>query len=483
MSDFIFVKATRLNEVMSLLGEAGFGLYSSDPHNLISQMSPLLTPADSDDNASSMTDFSVQDDLISPSHVFSPTRFSSENGAILSRTRSSTRSSSVDLASLSLAVSKEEAHPGLEYVASDSTHEDPSSSSSPPSTSISPSSTSTTTMTSPELLETSATPDRTRAVRQARKALSPTAAPVEILSPDLACVGLSEQSTDAWSLKIVKLVAFPELIYPPTKSRPTPKSPVFDAEEPQATPIPSGKDQRELVRPPEESDGYFSSMTSSFGNNSGSDSSNDDDAEDEYFSSSPYSRHRDDVPASTPSLISGSSRRSSRSYPDLDVAFNKLEAPLSHFTRPDVVEKESALSLTRPDRLDRDDEDAAQESDFLELPRRKRSACRSHSHSEGIKVSFFSFTRTAEGSSLTTDVRLLASLFPPPERHMLIGRDELLEAADRLAIPDKHLELDPDLLYTEDSEYIRSAEAGALKCLQIDLHNFGLGKHFFFLSF
>jgi len=80
-------------------------------------------------------------------------------------------------------------------------------------------------------------------------------------------------------------------------------------------------------------------------------------------------------------------------------------------------------------------------------------------------VPFFSFTRTSEGSSLTTDVSLLAALFPPSERHMLICAGELdaLDAHESNSNQDQ----DDDTL----------SEGGTLKCLQIDLRNFGLDKH------
>jgi len=78
-------------------------------------------------------------------------------------------------------------------------------------------------------------------------------------------------------------------------------------------------------------------------------------------------------------------------------------------------------------------------------------------------VGFFSFTRTSEGSSLTTDVSLLASLFPPDERHMVICSGEL----DAVANATTDFE-------TEEND---DNSGGILKCLQIDLRRFGLDKH------
>jgi hypothetical protein len=86
-------------------------------------------------------------------------------------------------------------------------------------------------------------------------------------------------------------------------------------------------------------------------------------------------------------------------------------------------------------------------------------AATSPSSSRQSAVGFFSFTRTSEGSSLTTDVSLLASLFPPGERHMVICSGEL-DAVENPTVE-------------EDDE----SSGGILKCLQIDLRRFGLGGH------
>jgi hypothetical protein len=84
-------------------------------------------------------------------------------------------------------------------------------------------------------------------------------------------------------------------------------------------------------------------------------------------------------------------------------------------------------------------------------------------------VPFFSFTRTQEGTSLTTDVSLLAALFPPNERHMMICAGELDALDAQSSSTDSDSEDDEDTL----------SSGGALKCLQIDLRRFGLGMPFF----
>jgi len=85
-------------------------------------------------------------------------------------------------------------------------------------------------------------------------------------------------------------------------------------------------------------------------------------------------------------------------------------------------------------------------------------------------VPFFSFTRTVEGSSLTTGRELLTALFSPSERHMVICGDELMDD-------------EPDLDHskwsqeTHKSREVLPVSASMMKCLQIDLQRFGLDKH------
>jgi len=81
-------------------------------------------------------------------------------------------------------------------------------------------------------------------------------------------------------------------------------------------------------------------------------------------------------------------------------------------------------------------------------------------------IPFFSFTRTPESSSLTTDVTVLASLFTQSERHMLMCGDEL--AAIDCPSPSPVQEGEGQ----EEEE-----EGGTMKCLEIDLRKFGLEKH------
>ena len=180
---------------------------------------------------------------------------------------------------------------------------------------------------------------------------------VTTLDPDLICVGLSEDSADIWTLKIVKLVAFPDLILNRNRSSSRKNS--------------VGEDSTPTVR----STGIPTPDSS------------DDEADDEHGS-------------------------------------KKSKAPVSPLTSIGLVRKSASPSFK-----------------------------------DG--VSFFSFTRTEEGSSLTTDISIVSSLFPPNERHMLICTGDLSEGEE-----------DPG------SDDCSSQLTGPLKCLQIDLRKFGLGAVF-----
>lgn len=104
---------------------------------------------------------------------------------------------------------------------------------------------------------------------------------------------------------------------------------------------------------------------------------------------------------------------------------------------------------------------AAQARYSLVPPKRTRGS------KPAYKVPFFSFTRTPEGSSLTTSAGLLAALFPPSERYMVICGGELDGADERMARQERGIE-DPD---DDDASNLDST----LKCLQIDLRKYGLG--------
>lgn len=355
---------------MSLLGSTGFDLYSSDPELLASRVvSPMLSPISPDD--SFITD--VTQDI------------TTESGVILTRTRNNI--DTVSAASITLQ------HLNL--------------------------------TTSPDDSPESSPIDRKPPSRH--KSHSPTSGEVLILSPNLACVGLSDDNVDTWGLKIVKLVAFPELI--PVKEH-TPRPHLSHSV---ATVLPSSR------RNSDSSDSFSSS----------------DEDEEGYFSHSPRGN------LSSSSLVSSVA---SRSFPDLSQS-----APLqtSHF-------KHSAKHIVAP---------LAPLSPLESKPAPYRKSTFHHMNSSGTirkpadegmraTVPFFSFTRTQEGTSLTTDVSLLATLFPPNERHMMICAGELDALEEQSSSADSDSEEEEDTL----------SSGGTLKCLQIDLRRFGLGTSFLAIS-
>lgn len=249
---------------------------------------------------------------------------------------------------------------------------------------------------------------------------SPSSGEVRLLPSDFACVGLSDEfGVDHWGLKIVKLVAFPDLIpsanIPPhpipsfLHISPITSSPMFEH--------PSAIDSRT----------YSSSSSSS--------SSNEEDG---YFSHSPQSFSYSSLPKPV-----------FRSSSDLRIPPTK-SLSCQHSSKHSISTLPTASPITTSTRS-------------------RRSSTESNN---GIQAPFFSYTRTSEGSSLTADVYILATLFPPHERHMVICSGELDAADIRLA---NGIEPDDD----DDSEGQddnTSYLGNTLKCLQVDLRRYGLGK-------
>jgi len=275
---------------------------------------------------------------------------------------------------------------------------------------------------------TSAVPsEELHATPAQNKPHSPTSGEVRILHPDLACVGLSDElGVDHWGLKIIKLVAYPDLIpsSPHVPSHPTPKKSNRGEFVPTYLPQPSMVDLTSTA--------LF--LHSNEGSDTSSSSSSDDDG---YFSHSPQN-------VSTISLATNTSR----SYSDLhslSCSPSLYKTPSKHFVS-DITPLSPIISKTRTS--------LPQLSLSTEAPKPEP-----HVH-------FFSFTRTPEGSSLTADVYVLATLFPPHERHMVICSGELDAADRRIEGMDCSDEEDEDDMCTRSN---------SLKCLQIDLRRFGLG--------
>lgn len=380
---------------MELLGSAGFDLYPNDPNLLTSQMtSPVLSPVLTDDSLSLLE--------LGPD-------ITTDVGAVLTRTRSSTDASIRLASSLQLA--------GGVTGDTGSAKADPKAS---------------------PLDEGGQnafqTPTRPRS-----KSHSPTSGEVRVLAPDLACVGLSDDNVENWSLKIIKLVAFPELIAPhlsiQTSSSGLTTTNVATVAAPLHTVRPESRNSAfepfSTVMTPPISIGRGRTETISSSSSSSS-------GEDGYFSYSPPDNNN-----SVSSLVS-SSPSASRSFPDITKT-----ASMGPSFKPTIKRLVTPLSPidSRPSPAHRSTT--------------KGPTSVGHRESESV-VGFFSFTRTGEGSSLTTDASLLSTLFPPDERHMVISRGEL-DAVDDPATAENDLDDDVE-------------KSGLVKCLQIDLRRFGLGE-------
>jgi hypothetical protein len=351
---------------MGLLGSTGFDLYSSD---LTSNMvSPVLSPVSADD-------FSSETDL--------GANITTGSGAVLTRTRSGTDTSMSNLAS---ALQQSRVNSQTD-----------------------------------ETVQTTSSQTRS-------KSHSPTSGEVRVLTPDLACVGLSDDNVENWSLKILKLVAFPELI--PAAN--IPRSETTGPENWYTGTYSVAGGQHPLFEP-------FTTISTppDRGRREISPSSSSSSSEDGYFSHSPTGDN------------SNTSLSTSRSYPDL----TKSSANISPSFKPTTKRLITPLLPIEP------------VADAPGLDINETEGSKVPGSGRQSTVGFFSFTRTSEGSSLTTDVSLLASLFPSNERHMVICSGEL-DSVDKTT----DVQLDEDEDDDENSD-------GILKCLQIDLRRFGLGRH------
>lgn len=450
LSDFIFVKDFRLEEVMKLLGAEGFTLYNTSPYDLpVSSPLPPGTP----DYFNERVFPHLQDEIIGYGAGY-PGSPGAMTPAILSRTRSPS--------SASLALSRPGTFEDLTASTLMMMHKSKLSSSP---------------------MSSSAT---SRASRTPKKSLSPTAAPVEVLGPDLACVGLNDSSADVWSVKILTLVGYPELIPTPSVESTSfyhyderrdsladslygsmPKVHTGTLCSPVTGPLsPSDVFSHELSDAEKELDDGVgdSEPHSSRGSSSPEDnlsSCSSSDVEDEYFSSSsPYKRRTGS--GSTPSLVSGTTQSSARSLPERLVSIHKSERPrLSQLT--------------------------TSQAENSRTPRSRTNSSSKPTSTAPLRVPFFSFTRTAEGSSLTTDLGVLSALFGLDERHMVICSGTLLDAGDeinaRAAVEEQFgasararrqvFDLDDDDIFEMEEE--QEPAPGTMKCLQIDLQKFGLG--------
>jgi hypothetical protein len=338
------------------------------------------------------------------------------------------------------------------------------------------------------------------------KSHSPTPGEVSVLAPELACVGLVDDSVENWSLKIVKLVAFPELVPRPAHLRPhvrqpqeVPRrmsttdsglfSPIFE-------PTYRGRenDERSYKRKRRRQASFLHSSSSSSSHASSCDFDDDEDTDEDGSNGTCSSRSESRLSMS----MSATSLPTSPSEP----------TPASPLT--ELCQCKSDAHLSPPPQTS----SRGTRAIVVEPERRERK--RRHPATITIQIPFFSFTRTPEGSSLTTDVDILAALFAPHERHMVICGDELDEVDQRWAREQAEAVLSSTIVGgvsgeeerllvddgTEDAvpldeidetlegeDVVDAGEAvdcnmeddeeenvsTTLKCLQIDLRRFGLG--------
>lgn len=252
-------------------------------------------------------------------------------------------------------------------------------------------------------------PSQTTTPSQRKTSHSPTLADVRLLPSDLACVGLSDDpGVDHWGLKIVKLVAFPELI----SSSVFPRSAL-------ATTSPYTEKHSSLLFDLTPAVPFQNSSPKSSGSSLLS-----EDADDGYFSHSPQAE-------SYSPILTPASRCHSDTFRNTP-SRSKKSTSQNHKWTASIP----SLPLAPPSGLP-----------------------------------FLSYTRTSEGSSLTGDVFVLSTLFPPSERHMVNSSGELDDADQRL----KNGMGAAELGYSPDDETL--PQMNILSCLQIDLQRFGLGTY------
>ncbi|KAF9263711.1 hypothetical protein L218DRAFT_999566 [Marasmius fiardii PR-910] len=393
MSDFIFVKESRLPAALTLLTNAGFDLYSVDEESLSSLTIPMSPPC---------TPHSICERDCKSLLDFVPSLSSVSLGSVLTRTRSTPTTPSYS-------------HSWLRQ---------PSEPNPPTESSV----------------------DRSERKTKKTKSSSPLFGKVHVLNTDLTCVGLADDSVDNWSSKIIKLVAYPDLI--PCPSR--------DKKVEERTPMAFTSRPR-------------CGSTQSLSDHSSPPGSDDEDLhEDGYFTSSPN--------RSTSSLLTSLSSRSSRSSSvSTDSPQCSPSIPVPSSCPRHLLGMGGPLSPLSP--LSANDYNFASCTPTPERESLRRKAINifsggySRSKPELVtpRVPFFSFTRTPEGSSLTTDAEFLAMLFPAKDRYMVICGGELDAADQRIAEGKDSREEEPE----SDDE----SDQNMLKCLQLDLRKFGLDKH------
>lgn len=400
---------------MSLLGSAGFDLYQSDPDNLTSQLSrltsPILSPlthAEDDDSSIHLLDLSA------------PSAISSEAGAVLTRSRSSTDASVKSAASSPVHLRRlADLSLNDEDVSEASEHK----------------------------------PPLTRS-----QSHSPSGCEVRVLDPDLTCIGLSDDSVDMWGLKIVKLIAFPDLVSPTQAGPSTPRRPSLNAAG-LASVVTLGVDvvhAADISCLTEDAD----PLSLSEGESDRTSRLSEFLTDEEYRASS-----------ESPIFDVDEGKPWDEARYDDDDADESSEDEESAINTPEIHS-----NLHRPSLSHIDSDQLATTCSRSDRRTTRRASRTSPPPAEAPLVPFFSFTRTPEGSSLTAPVGLLASLFPAGERHMVICSGELDLLDSRAGSPYDEGERIDGVELSDDTFDLPETE-GTLKCLQIDLRKFGLGEH------
>ncbi|KAH9927257.1 uncharacterized protein B0H18DRAFT_1084778 [Fomitopsis serialis] len=445
MSDFIFVKSARLSQVMSLLATAGFDLYSDNPANLTAQLStfasPLLSPTQDDISVSLL-------DLNSLGPTSGSTRVDPGGGAVFTRSRSSTDATNSSSGSRAPSIlqmsSPHDFSPGPTSPISPLAFDMPVP---PSSEGDADADADADTEGDDVLMKTPAPGPAPRPAMSRSQSHSPSGCDVSVLVPDLTYVGLSDEHAEMWGLKIVKLVAYPDLIAGAGTGHSSSSSESAGSCSPVSPlePAAAAVDASVIIA------GAMSRMES--GNGSGSDTTTRVGAGSDKEEITLYEHAEQSMPWEED--LSGDAESS-----DEDGYFSsspRLGDDLLSGARPPLMHHDTAHPARPP----------------LTTRSRSESSSSTTSSSAGPSttplVPFFSFTRTSEGSSLTAPVSLLAALFPPNERDMVICSDELFNLDSRQASPEGDVD--------EDDEDDERTPQGPLRCLQIDLRKFGLDKH------
>lgn len=529
MSDFIFVKEHRKDEVLSLLRTAGFRHQGSDPYSLFSNFnSPMNSPpANAVDDKSSIHYFDLNGNA-------EKEREREREFTVLSRSRSSTdaaASASVSASITRFATSSPETSSSVP-----GERRDPSA--------FSPSDDST----ANGFPSSSSVSTANRPVMNRSQSHSPSACDVRILESDLTCVGLHEDSTDQWMTKIIKLFAYPELISgsssfsstatststssgsddassrhrsssvtsnePPRPLRTLSPEPelndldedlglrlrTLDLSESEGnmsdqscsthvgppsssstsgvkvkrrlsiTRVPSESpilDLEQRRRPWDEDSGDGEDESEEDGSGSGESGSGEEEESDEVY----LSAGTDERPRSSPRSGLGFEKETRRRppLPHLDTITPKTRTDLPSDLSSNARQSSSSPSISISPTSSSPTSSYSSSSSFTPS-----------THPQDPIIPFFSFTRTSEGSSLTASVHLLASLFPRSERHMVMCSGELDVLDDVREAEDGFEVIEREDIASEDGDGEGDGleePLGPVRCLQIDLRKFGLDKH------